>query len=69
VGLPVLVLAGVYFTSMLARLLLGATILHGQRWFASPLPTFFHLVLAAFLFLYGRFHFRYDPARLAAKEP
>lgn len=59
VGVPVLVFAAVYFAAMLLRLILGATMLSGQRWFASPLPTVFHLVLAGFLLLYGYFHYRY----------
>ena len=33
---------------MAVRLVLGATLLGYERWFASPLPTFFHLVLAAY---------------------
>ena len=59
-GITILMLAGIYFITMLARLILGLTILSGQRWFASPLPAFFHLVLASFLFLYGHFHFRHS---------
>lgn len=43
----------VYFSFMLLRLLLGATVLSNLRWFASPLPAFFHLVLAAYLLIYG----------------
>jgi hypothetical protein len=56
VGRVTLALGGVYFGGMVLRLLLGATILHGQRWFASPLPTFFHLVLSLYLVLFGHFH-------------
>ena len=59
-GLIVLILASVYFIVMLARLILGLTILSEYRWFSSYLPAFFHLVLASFLFLYGHFHFRYS---------
>jgi hypothetical protein len=44
---------------MLARLPLGATLLREERWFASPPPTAFHLVLAKYLFLYGRLHLRH----------
>ncbi|MGB7217276.1 MAG: hypothetical protein WBD07_00580 [Vicinamibacterales bacterium] len=58
-GVVTLVFAVVYFAAMLIRLLLGATILGDRRWFASPLPTIFHLVLATFLFLYGHFHLRH----------
>lgn len=59
-GVNVLVIASIYFVVMLARLVLGMTILSEHRWFASPLPAFFHLVLASFLLLYGHFHFRHD---------
>ena len=37
---------------MFLRLLLGATVLSDVRWFASPLPAFFHLVLATYLLIY-----------------
>ena len=59
VGIVMLVLGGTYFVAMLARLALGATILNDQHWFARPLPTVFHLVLASFLLVYGHFHARY----------
>jgi hypothetical protein len=42
---------------MLVRLILGLTVLSGQRWFASPVPTLFHLVLAAYVLLFGHFHY------------
>ena len=57
IGVPALVLGGVYFALMALRLVLGLTVLGHLRWFASPLPTVFHMVLAASLLLYGRFHF------------
>lgn len=50
------VFGGVYFTAMFVRLLLGATVLSDVRWFASPLPAFFHLVLATYLLLYAHYH-------------
>jgi hypothetical protein len=64
-GVAMVAFGGLYFAAMTARLLLGATILSHQRWFASPLPTIFHLVLATFLMVYGHFHWRYgsDPRR------
>lgn len=55
-GAVVLFLGAVYFLVMIARLVLGLTILGGVRWFASPLPTVFHLVLASWLLLYGHLH-------------
>jgi hypothetical protein len=60
IGTAAIAFGSVYFVAMAARLVLGATLLADQRWFASPLPTFFHLVLAAFLLLYGHFHWRYS---------
>lgn len=59
VGQVVLAAGGVYGGVMLARLLLGATVLTGHPWFARPLPTLFHLDLAAFVLVYGHFHYRY----------
>ena len=51
----------VYFAGMLLRLVLGATMLSDARWFASPLPTIFHLVLATFVWLYGAYHAQRHP--------
>jgi hypothetical protein len=56
VGRLLLGAAGFYGGVMVLRLLLGATMLRDDRWFASPVPTAFHLVLAGYLFLLGRFH-------------
>jgi uncharacterized protein len=58
-GANVLFFASIYFLGMLFRLVLGLTILKEHRWFASPLPAFFHMVLASFILLYGHYHFRY----------
>jgi hypothetical protein len=58
-GIVMMVLGGIYFVAMVMRLLLGATILSHERWFASPVPTVFHLVLATYVLLYGHFHWRY----------
>jgi hypothetical protein len=58
-GALIMVLGGVYFGVMMIRLVLGATLLSHERWFASPWPTLFHLVLAAYLCVYGHFHWRY----------
>jgi len=53
-GRLVLGVAAVYGLTMLTRLVLGATVLSEVRWFASSVPTVFHLVLAGYLFVYGR---------------
>jgi hypothetical protein len=58
-GRLVIGVAGVYGMTMLTRLLPGATVIREVRWFASPVPTVFHLVLAGYLFIYGRVHYRY----------
>jgi len=56
IGRAALAIGGVYFGAMFLRLLLGATVLRDVRWFASPLPAFFHLVLATYLLVYGYCH-------------
>lgn len=58
-GVLALAIGGVYFATMVMRLVLGLTALAHLRWFASPVPTLFHLVLAASLLLYGHFHYVY----------
>jgi hypothetical protein len=51
-----LVLGGLYFALMVARLILGATLLSGSSWWHAPVPSAFHLVLAGFLIVAGHFH-------------
>jgi len=48
----------VYMLVMFIRLTLGLTLFPGHHWFDKPLPTFFHLVLAAYLLVLGAFHIR-----------
>ena len=57
IGVVALAFGSLYFLAMVARLVLGLTVLSQQRWFASPLPTVFHLVLAAYVLVYARFHY------------
>lgn len=57
VGALALALGGLYFGAMVVRLVLGLTALSHLRWFASPIPTVFHLVLATSVLVYGRFHY------------
>jgi hypothetical protein len=52
------VLAGIYGGAMSMRLVLGLTWLGGHWWFDAPLPTLFHLVLAAYLAVYAHYHLR-----------
>ena len=69
-GVWMLALGGVYFGTMLVRLVLGLTVLSTNRWFSSLLPTTFHLVLASYLLVYGHFHFRHGGiARGSAPPP
>lgn len=58
-GIWMLLFGGVYFATMLVRLVLGVTVLSSNRWFSSVLPTMFHLVLASYLLVYGHYHFRH----------
>jgi hypothetical protein len=53
------VLGTLYFSGMLLRLLLGQTLYPGSSWLDRPLPTLFHLVLAAWLLLLARYHVRH----------
>jgi hypothetical protein len=58
-GVAALTFGGLYFGTMALRLILGLTLFSDQRWFASRVPTLFHLVLAAFVMLFGHFHYVY----------
>ena len=58
IGLAAIAFGGVYFLGMVVRFVLGATVLSDVRWFASPVPTLFHLVLAGYLLVLGHFHIR-----------
>lgn len=49
-------LGTLYFAIMLFRLIAGLTLLHDLKWFLYPIPSFFHLILASFLILFGYFH-------------
>ena len=50
--------AVVYFTVMFLRLLIALGGLSAQAWLQLPLPAFFHLVLAGFLYCYAGYHDR-----------
>jgi hypothetical protein len=56
-GVAALIFGSLYFVSMVARLVLGLTVLSDSPWFAHPVPTLFHLPLAGFVVLFGRFHY------------
>jgi len=55
-GHLLLVFGFIYFLGMCIRLFLGTTVASEHNWFGAILPTVFHLVLGAFVILYGRFH-------------
>ncbi len=48
-------LGGLYFWFMAFRLIAGLTFLSDNPWFARSLPAFFHVVLASFILLFGRY--------------
>ena len=48
----------VYFGLMLARLILGLTVLPDHPWVGRPIPALFHLVLAGFVLILGAWHYR-----------
>jgi hypothetical protein len=51
-----LVIGGLYFGLMCMRLTIGLTVAPDHYWFSARLPTVFHLVLAGFILVYGKFH-------------
>lgn len=59
-GGVLLVLGSAYFAVMGARLGLSQSLLDGHPWFGKPLPAFFHLVLAGYILVLGRYHWRTD---------
>jgi len=48
----------IYFGVMILRLLAGVTLAKDHPWWGAEIPAFFHLVLATFVLLVGRFHLR-----------
>lgn len=46
----------VYFGAMVVRYTVRMWRRPDQRWFGGTIPIFFHCVLAAFLFVFGRYH-------------
>ena len=58
-GEGVVIFAYVYAGSMLARYAVRMTRRPGERWFGGTIPIVFHLVLAAYLYVFGSFHASY----------
>ena len=52
-AVPVIALGAIYFVVMAVRLVLGLTTMADIKWFASPIPTTFHMVLAAAVMVMG----------------
>ena len=51
-------LSFVYFAGMVLRYVLTMSLHAERRWFTGTIPIFFHCVLAAYLFVLGRFQAR-----------
>lgn len=56
IGYILLTIGGLYFTSMFIRLIISLFGLSELVWFSRPIPSFFHLVLATYILLAGRYH-------------
>ncbi|MCY3820745.1 MAG: hypothetical protein OXI90_17370 [Gammaproteobacteria bacterium] len=54
-AVAVIVLGAIYFSVMAVRLVLGLTTMADIKWFASPIPTIFHLVLATIVMVIGSY--------------
>ncbi len=48
----------IYFVSMILRYVFTMWLQPEVRWFTGTIPIWFHMVLAAFLYAYSRFHLR-----------
>lgn len=58
-GIGLLLVGGIYFLIMLFRLVAGFTFAVESPWLGAHIPAFFHLVLASFVLLLGKFHYVY----------
>jgi hypothetical protein len=58
-GEGVLVFSYVYASAMVARYAVRMARAPGERWFGGAIPIVFHLVLAAYLYVFGSFHASY----------
>ena len=50
--------SAIYAGSMLLRYVITMILHPEMRWFGGTIPIFFHFVLAAFLYAWGKFHVR-----------
>lgn len=51
-------LGGLYLAFDIFRLVLGATLLSGHRFFDNPIPASFHVVLALMVLIWAGFHLK-----------
>ncbi len=51
-----LITGSIYFGSMLLRMIAGLTFAADIHWFATTLPSFFHMILASFILVLARYH-------------
>lgn len=58
-GRLLLGLGSVYVLAMIVRYVIRMSLYPDQRWFGGCLPIFFHLILASFLIIWGRYHWAY----------
>ncbi|MEX2286616.1 MAG: hypothetical protein WD648_05965 [Planctomycetaceae bacterium] len=54
-GMALCVFSYVYFAAMVLRYVLTMSLYPERRWFGGTIPIFFHFVLAAYVFLLGRY--------------
>jgi hypothetical protein len=57
-GVLLTLIGGTYFLGMIVRLIAGLTFASQHHWFGAHIPTIFHIVLATFVLLVGRFHLK-----------
>lgn len=55
-------LGGLYFSFMAFRLFAGLTFLSDNLWYSNSLPALFHIVLATFILLFGRYIYQRSKA-------
>jgi hypothetical protein len=55
-GLAIVWFSGVYFGWMIVRYVVRMWRRPDQRWLGGTIPIFFHCVVAAFLYTFGRYH-------------
>ena len=57
-GQGLLAVGGLYLLAMLTRYTVRMVLYSEERWTGGSIPTFFHWVLAAFLLVFGTYHWR-----------